>query len=264
MIDTGLYLPLRMYEPQEGDPELWNNRKECEGFSLEELIWYEQGKLPPFQIRGSLQTGVTSAPIPANVNKNFTVLELCSGEIDTITLSLRYEFVPLVGNPTSGHYYWTFLGGSVDIGSGTFLISSTDPGCYSEMFFLGDVSEMVHLKYRDTGLRDDIYWTDDFYAECYINSVIDKPTYPVMEEVSEDQEGDQHRIFQRWEKRHTVRFFGVESMADAMSLLRLMDEVYINGVRVFDVLCDPQWDDESQCIAEMPLSFTHKKLIKSF
>lgn len=122
---------------------------------------------------------------------------------------------------------------------------------------------MVHLKYRDNGGLGDMYFLPAFYLETYIDTIEERPNYPIVEEAEEDQEADRHITFQKWDKRSQFSFFGVEYMADAMSLLPLMDEVYVNGKRVYDVSVDTSWSDDYECLVNITVSYSEKKMIKT-
>ncbi len=259
MIDTGVYFPLRVFSAAGGLPELSTNRKECEGFRHEEYFWCPEDKILPFQAAGV-------------VLKNMALNDICSD--DALSES---ELVTIVQDDIDGVTYSTYMGGEsptvppglYHINFGTVGVSG--PGAtpfvgYTDPFYVGDVSDKIKLRYRgaSNSMMDNIYWKEGLLAECYINSVIEKPEYPILEETREDQEGDQHRIFQRWDKRHTIRFFGVESMADAMSLLPLMEYVEIDGSRVYDTEVTIEWDDERMCLAEITITFSLRKVVKTF
>lgn len=119
---------------------------------------------------------------------------------------------------------------------------------------------MIHIKYTNSQPLGDMRFPVP--AEMYINSVIERPRYPVQAEDKEDEEGDIHNLWQRWDKQHTIRFLAIESMADAISILPLMDEVYVNGERVFDVVPTITWEEEYHCLARCELRFSKKKVIK--
>ena len=244
MIDTGTYLPFRVYDAASGNPEYSPNRKECEGMSHNEYFCMPNNRVLPFQISPS----ATITPS--------RLINLCDDSETSVNLTTSIETIDddtfLLHNGTT----------VTAVSSGLYRLSLGS--LYSDPFYMGDVSEMIHLKYRGTGITDNIYWKEGFYARCYINSVIEKPEYPILEERREDGEGDQHRVFQRWDKRHTIRFFGIESMADAMSMLPLMEEVEVNGTRVFDVEVDITWDEERECLAEIVITFSHRKALITF
>lgn len=253
MIDSGLYLPLRLYSEEE---HMSLNRKECEGFSHEEYFWCEDGVLVPF----IYEDGST--------NDSVLLINLCETGETSLNIGLQQIDVNTApeGSPPVMKRFIYFSGGAAATPKGTYRIKVSTKGgfMYSDPIIFGDIEDKINIKYRDKGLRGDIYWVDNLYAECYINSTIEKPEYPILEEVREDEEMNQHKVFQRWEKRHRIRFFGVESMADAMSLLPTMDEVYINSQRVYNVLVDIAWEEDRQCLAEIVISFSVKKMIKAF
>ena len=122
---------------------------------------------------------------------------------------------------------------------------------------------MVHFKYRNTEPLGDLIFPANFWIEFYVDTTIDRPSYPIQEETREDQEGDVHKIFQRWEKQYTVSFMGVESLVDACSIIPLMDEVYVNGVRVYDIFVETIWDEETECLANITITYLQKKIIKT-
>jgi len=122
---------------------------------------------------------------------------------------------------------------------------------------------MVHIKYRNTNPLADIVFPTDFYFEMYVDTIIQRPSYPIEEETRQDQVGDTHRLFQRWNKEHQVSFKAIESLCDAVSLLPLMDYVYVNNTRVYDVFVDIQWDESIECLADVVITFSYKKTIKT-
>jgi hypothetical protein len=122
---------------------------------------------------------------------------------------------------------------------------------------------MIHLKYRNNKRIGDLYFPSNFYFECYIDTTIERPQYTINEDAREDQAGDIHRLFQRWEKRQTFRFMGVESLCDAISTLPLMDEVFVNNERVFDVNIDVRWEEDMECLANIEVTYNKDKIIKS-
>lgn len=245
MIDTGVYLPLRLFDSDGEMPELSTNRRECKGFAHGEYFWMPENYLLPFQVIDGSGTPIF-------------IVDICTNETTALSITTETDSVEKAT-------YVTFQGGSVSLPAGTYRLA-VDSGEYSDPFIVGDVDGMVHLKYRgsvDT-ITDNIYWREGLFGECYINTVIEKPEYPIFEETREDQTGDQHKLFQRWDKRHTIRFFGVESMTDAMSMLPLMEYVEIDGKRVFDVEVEVLWEEERECLAEIVITFSHRKAIKTF
>ncbi len=248
MIDTGVYFPLRVYEHAAGQPEFSENRKECDGYSHREYFWCPVNAILTFQTPFDISSAwLTNLETDAETN--------IYGDLKT-----KNEIV-------DGTTYEMYLGGeTLTVPSGFYQLVFKTNEAYSDPFYVGDVSEMVHLRYRGAvgTLMDNIYWHEGLFAECYINSVIEKPEYPIIEETREDQQADQHKVFQRWDKRHTVRFFGVESMADAMSLLPLMEYVEIDSVRVYDVDVDIRWEEDRECLAEIIISFSHRKIVNTF
>jgi len=122
---------------------------------------------------------------------------------------------------------------------------------------------MVHFKYKNNSPLGDMIFPDGFWSEFYVETTVDRPEYPVIVESEEDQEGDMHELFQRWEKRYTVKFLAVESLCDTCSMLRLMDEVYINGHRVYDIIVESLWTEEHECLADVNITFLTRKVIKT-
>jgi hypothetical protein len=122
---------------------------------------------------------------------------------------------------------------------------------------------MVNIKCRSSKPLGDLYFPDGVYIEFNLDVTIDRPEYPINEDSREDMEADTHVIFQRWDKQHKIYFMAVESLCDTCSILRLMDEVYINGDRVFDVFVDIAWNEEAPCLADVVITFSKKKIIKT-
>lgn len=249
MIDTGVYFPIRVFDGKADDPELTFNRFECENFTHEEYFHCPLNRLLPFQVQGQVQ-----------LTPGYLV-DMCTGDGTQISLNMASDDVN--GRSWESHM-GTDLSGFAP-GLYSFRGSMAPGHHYSDPFYLSaDVSQMVHLKYRDKGVKGSFLWREGLWAECYIDTIIEKPTYPIHEEAERTQDNEMHRLFQRWEKRHMITFKGVESMADAMSVLPVMDEVYVNGQRVFDVMVDITWDDEYSCLALIEISFLRHKLIKTF
>jgi hypothetical protein len=138
--------------------------------------------------------------------------------------------------------------------------------CSDPICFKAETDDLVYLKYKGTEgtLLGDIYWSVGFEPTVWIDTWIEKPDYPVLNETRQDGDADEHHVFQRWAKRRKIRFKGVESMADAMSMLPLMEEIYVNGQRVYDPVVNITWEDEYSCLADIEVVFLTKKATKSF
>ena len=265
-------MPLRIFHEDDALAELTFNRKECEGMSHVEFFHYPIGYLPYLQIMIT-----PTSPQEYEVGNNmisFKVIDACTEqEVGTVEVSgWRTGFIA-DSEATYGVTFHTFKSGVVSFGAvptppaGLYYLTDSSPGnYYSDPFFWGDVSEMIHLKWRDKlgEVTGDFFWRDGMSAECYVNDIIQRPTYPILEETKEDQELDTHRVFQKWDKRHVIRFRGVESMCDAMSVLPTMEYVYVNNVRVYDTLVNITWEEDEPCIGVIEMSFSHKKFTKSF
>ena len=271
MIDTGTYLPLRVFTiddlADQSLPEISMNRRECEGYKFDDvaILNYPTQYIPPFQIVGRELLERT---------KRIYLNDVCTNEKILITdagfAGLGDFHIDIIPTDGLSVRYGTWDGGltTVEYGYSTYYLTFervSDILAYTDIFNVKDVTQMTELKWRNEhGLMDDIYWRSGFYAQCWVDSVIDKPTYPITEETREDQEGDVHKTFQRWEKRQLIRTNGVESVADSFSLLPVMDEVYVNDTRVYDVVVDISWEEEYDCIARIDISFMRKKILKTF
>ncbi len=246
MNDSGVFLPLRLYDSI-GDTVA--GRGECDGFKSYEFFCCPTDHLLPFQIS-------SAASIPASS----AVLKGCGQEIG-VTAATSQEGVEIDGEDV---YFRTFPGGTITaIPQGIYQLHY---GSYvsDPIFFTDEADEMPRITYRGRGVQGGIYFPDGFLAECFINSYIEKPEYPIINETRQDGEGNEHHVFQRWEKRRKIIFKGVESMMDAMSLLPLMEEVYINDERVYDVNPMIMWEDEYGCLANIELSFLTRRAVRSF
>ena len=249
MIDTGKYLPLRFFHGDDYS-EQSINRRECAGYNYENvaIFNYPNGYIPAFQVAGVKTPEVIK------------LIDICTDTEYTLTdVSVTQDIL-------EGTSYNTWLGGltTLEYPNSTYYMVINDQ-YYSELFNVKDVTDFTEIKWRDTqGVRGEIFWKSGFYAHCYVGSVIDKPTYPITEETREDQEGDIHKSFQRWEKRQSIRTMGVESVADAFSLLPVMEEVYVNGTRVYDLVVDISWLEEHECLSNIDISFMRKKILKTF
>lgn len=266
MIDTGTYLPLRVFVGSDLG-EISINRRECDGYEYDKvaIFNYPVGAIPSFQIVGRpLIERITR--IYLNDVCSTERIELSGEGLTGLTATVDIDLVPTDG--LSIRYATVTNGLDAGIVAGTYYItfeSGTAVLAYTDIFNAADVTEMTELEWRDEqGLRGDIFWRAGFLAQCWVDSVIDKPTYPITEETREDQEGDIHKTFQRWEKRQSIRTMGVESVADALSLLPVMEEVYVNGTRVYDTVVDISWEEEYDCLARIDISFMRKKILKTF
>lgn len=124
---------------------------------------------------------------------------------------------------------------------------------------------MIHIKAQNTKMIDSINFPLDsrIWIELYLDEVIEKPEYPIQEEGYEDQEADVHMVFQRWEKRYSIKLRAIESTCDVLSLLPLMDYVYINDIRVYDVDAQITWEEEVECLANVVLTFSNRNAVKT-
>jgi hypothetical protein len=252
MIDTGKYLPLRFFDSLE---EMSLNRRECSGYEYTDVAVFNtpNGYILPFQVGRITGSKLVIKLVDVCTEQEYTINDLTIAS-DTI-----------ISGETIG-IYRTHLGGltSTVYPNGTYYIK-INTQYYSDIFNVKDVTEMTELKWRNTqGVLGDILWKPGFYGQAWVDSVIDKPTYPITEETREDQEGDIHKTFQRWEKRQSIRTMGVESVADALSLLPVMEEVYVDGTRVYDVVVDISWEEDYDCLARIDISFMRKKILKTF
>lgn len=249
MTDSGLFLPLRFYDNYE-DTVL--GRKECKDFNHVEYFCFANNYIPPFQYTGS-QTSTFDL--------------IGCGEENTINLSTHYDLVEDEDTGKSTPYV-TFLGGNITpVPSGVYYLKGG--GKVSDPFYLMDTSGLPMIKFKGRAVLGDvarfgIYFKDNFEPRMWINADVQKPEYPIINETREDEEGTEHQVFQRWEKRRKIQFKGVESMADAVSILPLMDEVYLGSTRIYDIVPTIMWEDEYDCLADIELSFRTRKLLKSF
>ena len=126
---------------------------------------------------------------------------------------------------------------------------------------------MIHIKARNSKPLFNIPFSDEkptIWIELYLDETIERPQYPVQEEAYEDGEGDIHRVFQRWDKQYAIRIKrAIESTCDVVSMLPLMDYVYVNGSRVFDVDVQIQWEEEVDCLAGITMTFSNRNAIKT-
>ncbi len=250
MTDSGLFLPFRIYSSlSDTAPQ----RGECEGFTTKEYFCSPPNRLPPFQISSSSAITDTDPKLIG-----------CGNEID-----ISYQNSPTT-DVIDGVHYLTHIGSAIDdIPEGLYQFHITINGVdhvSDPIFFTNEVDDMPLIIYRGRvdSVQAGIYFKEKFVPECYINSYIEKPEYPIVNETREDGEGNEHHVFQRWEKRRKIIFMGVESMADAMSLLPLMEHVEVNDGRVYDPVPTIMWEDEYGCLARIELSFMTRKAVRSF
>ena len=122
---------------------------------------------------------------------------------------------------------------------------------------------MINFKFRNEKPLGDMFFPPTVYVEFNVDAPIEKPFYPIQEEAEEDQEGDIHKLFQRYEKQYRISFKAIESLCDACSIMPLMDEVFINNVRAYDVNVDIAWDEVFECLADVVITYYTKKIIKT-
>ncbi len=251
MNDTGLFLPIRFYNSFD---EVSFNRGECEVFDHIEYFCSPNDYLPPFQF-----SGATSHPVKL----------IGCGQETTLALSIVGNDVEDIETGKSTPYR-TYLGGSLatPVPTGVYYLQVGTR--YSDPIYFADTSDMPKIEFEGREVVGDvasgtaIYFRDDFKPKMWINSFVQKPEYPIISETREDQAGNEHQLFQRWEKRRKIQFKGVESMADAVSVLPLMEKVWLNNVRIYDVQPNIMWEDEYDCLANIELSFLTRKIISTF
>lgn len=276
-METGIYYALRFFDWHADKPELTDNNFYCRHYTHNEYVcMYGENKLLPFGVKvGAAYIGETFNP--ATVDMKFICHEsggeigitpALSGWVQTdvedgvcIHYTAEDDFTP--DDPIPFGIYHIEL---------EFTLGATTHKFYSDTFRYIGTGDVVHIKYRNnTPLGDMIFPTagsstppNDFFGEFYVETTIGRPEYPIQEEAEDDQEGDTHLLFQRYDKQKVIKFDGVESLVDACSVLRLMDEVYVNGTRVYDVFVDIRWEEDRECIAVIIITFSTNKILKIF
>lgn len=254
---SDIFLPLRLYSSED---EVAINKPECEGYRHVEFFCSPTDYLPPFQYTGVLNDvylvdceGVETAISPPI-------------QTDTVTFSegvITNPEPPLYAIPLADEVvYRTHWGSAISPISGLYQIRIGTR--YSDPIYFTDTEDMIEISFRNGDMLGSMFFPAGFYGSIHLNTFIDKPQYQIMEEVREDGAGNQHLVFQRYEKRYSIRMKGVESMADAMSILRLMDEVYINGERVYDLQVDVSWEEEYDCLCSIEISYQKNKILKHY
>jgi hypothetical protein len=269
MKDTGLFLPIRIYESIN---HISTQRDECEGYIHSEYFVTAKNYIPPFQVPFAVSQ-VRLVTCGDKIRTEGTVLSLASRVDDVTVDGVVYTYTSFTGSmiaeQTPGLYMLVIAGGG--IGGVT---------CYSDPFYMADFKftntptgvsfgnpvnkGYTCITYRSVNLLGNIYFGDTFFGLAYVAASVEKPTYPFINETRQDHDGNEHHVFQRWEKRRRIRFKGVESMADAMSMLPLMERVYVSGDRVYDAVTNITWEDEYSCLADIEITFLTKKVTRSF
>ena len=245
MRDTGKFLPLRFYEDEE---IISPNYGGCKGFDHREYFKSPTNVIPAFQ-----------------VDRAVTAVTLMTCDED-IPLTLTFQTDVIDGVTYVSHF--SEIVESVPAGIHVIKLTTSSPLAYYSdpiIFYETESDDPIYITYRgEVGVLGDIYWPANFLADAFVSAYIENPTYPILEDVREDENLNQHRVFQRWEKRYQIRFFGVESMADAMSLLPMMDEVYVNVFRAYNTIVNINWEEDRECLAEIIITFSTKEIVKTF
>lgn len=258
MID--IYFPLRIYDDESMTAPA---RAECQDLNHMEYFCTPLDYLPSFQV----SYDVTEA-----------ALVDCRGDDTGLSISLHTDVITGIDG-LSDSTRTTFSGGNIPaMEQGLYQLKLTIPmgggvGLSDPIYFC-DRDEIydiynyrpVSIRYRGTPgmMLGSMYFRSDLWARIWINSWVEKPEYPVLNETRQDGDAEEHIVFQRWEKRKRLRFKGVESMCDAMSLLPLMEEVWIGGERVYRVVVNVTWDDEYSCLGDIDIQYSTSVVTRSF
>lgn len=257
----GLFLPIRFYE----DEFKTTFYKDCEGYNHQEYFRSPNDYILPFQILDSGK-GITPPFYLVDCRGDETLLDLMTYTVNVVKDDVPMTYVINPGTAISavpaGIYQLRVGSDYEDHFSDPFMMSG-------EILALGEISpKFVKIRYRShrqqSAFLGDIYFEMGWFAMCYVESILEKPRYPILNESRQDGEMNEKQLFQRWEKRRRVQFKGIESMADALSLLPLMERVQIQDVDVYDPVVNISWDDEYSCLCNIEITFLTAKAIKSF
>lgn len=268
-METGLYYGLRMFDAAAGEPELTENNFYCREYRHNEYIYLPStmNKLLPFGMMfpgsaiGSLfDTGTVSAVFVCHETGDDFDISIASGDwiqTDTDDAVYLHNKAELAFTPTEPIPYGKY---HIEM---SLTLNGVVYSYYSDTFLYVPASELVEIKCRNETPLGEMIFPDGFYSTFLVSTTVERPEYPIQEDAREDQEGDTHLLFQRYDKERRLRFMGVESNTDACSLLRMMDEVYVNGTRVYDTFVDVRWEEDRECLANIEISFNLKKIIKT-
>ena len=126
--------------------------------------------------------------------------------------------------------------------------------------------ELIKIEYWNTTDTAGIKFTGqpfDFHPVLYVHSDVWAPDYTIEQgEVKDNQNGEPIPGSQKWAKYYKLEIVGYEYLADALSLLPFMDNVYITlknqeSQKVKDISVAVDWnvDTEQPCIGTIILSF---------
>lgn len=141
---------------------------------------------------------------------------------------------------------------------------------YTETEFETETIEhdFYKIEWQNSNDIDNIRFADGFKDELYFNSNIEKPEYLVIEEGSEDGDGNKLFYFQKFDKRSKLIIPAYESTADVIALLPAMDVVklYITDaeyivMRDINVEIEPQ---ENSLWLICTVTFSERTVIKRF
>jgi len=129
------------------------------------------------------------------------------------------------------------------------------------------VNDYILIEYSNSVDFGDILYQNTFENRIYLDADVSKPEYEIVEEGTENGDGEFFPTFQKWAKKYSITFYAQEFLVDALTLMTLHDQITVtlrNGEasNVLDAEVEYKWDSNIECWAEVTLSFVTDYIIR--
>ena len=129
------------------------------------------------------------------------------------------------------------------------------------------MNDYILIEYSNSVDFGDILYQNTFENRIYLDADVSKPEYEIVEEGTENGDGEFFPTFQKWAKKYSITFYAQEFLVDALTLMTLHDQITVtlrNGEasNVLDAEVEYKWDSNIECWAEVTLSFVTDYIIR--
>ena len=129
------------------------------------------------------------------------------------------------------------------------------------------MNDYILIEYSNSVDFGDILYQNTFENKIYLDADVSKPEYEIVEEGTENGDGEFFPTFQKWAKKYSITFYAQEFLVDALTLMTLHDQITVtlrNGEasNVLDAEVEYKWDSNIECWAEVTLSFVTDYIIR--
>jgi len=123
------------------------------------------------------------------------------------------------------------------------------------------MNDYILIEYSNSTDFGDILYQNTFANKIYLDADVSKPEYELVEDGTENGDGEFFPDFQKWSKKYSITFYAQEFLLDALTLMALHNQINItlkNGEssNVNDIEIDYTWDSNIECWAEVVITFS--------